>query len=97
MPKSARLGTDRLVDDRRRSDDKVQVVLSLQPLLDDLHVQQAKEAAPASRRCDVAQNTSKEMILRDKVLCVHVEGFGGTRGRSQQNQRGGIHSPIRTR
>jgi hypothetical protein len=34
-----------LVDDRRRGGDQVQVVLALQALLDDLHVQHAEEAA----------------------------------------------------
>ena len=33
------------VDDRGRGGDEVEVVLALQPLLDDLHVQQAEEAA----------------------------------------------------
>ena len=34
-----------LVDDARRGRDEVEVVLALEPLLDDLHVQQAEEAA----------------------------------------------------
>ncbi len=34
-----------LVDDRRRGGDEVEVELALQPLLDDLEVQQAEEAA----------------------------------------------------
>ena len=36
---------DDLVDDGRRGGDQVQVVLALQPLLHDLHVQHAEEAA----------------------------------------------------
>ena len=35
-----------LVDDVRRRRDEVEIVLALQPLHDDLHVQQSKEAAP---------------------------------------------------
>jgi hypothetical protein len=34
-----------LVDDARRGRDEVEVVLALEPLLDDLHVQQSQEAA----------------------------------------------------
>ncbi len=40
----ARLGRD-AVDDRGRGGDQVEVVLALEPLLDDLHVQQAEVAA----------------------------------------------------
>ena len=39
------VGQRHLVDDRRRGRDQVEVELALQPLLDDLEVQQAEEAA----------------------------------------------------
>ncbi len=39
------VGPQNLVDDRRRGGDQVQVVLALEALLDDLHVQHPEEAA----------------------------------------------------
>ena len=39
------VGQVELVDDARRGGDEVEVELALQPLLDDLEVQQAEEAA----------------------------------------------------
>ena len=62
-----------LVDDRRRGRDQVLVELALEPLLDDLHVQQAEEAAAeaeAERLADlglVAQRRVVELELLERV------------------------------
>ena len=62
-----------LVDDRRRRRDQVLVELALEPLLDDLHVQQAEEAAAkaeAERLADlglVAQRRVVELELLQRV------------------------------
>ena len=57
-----------VIDDARRGGDEVEVVLALEPLLDDLHVEEPEEAAakPEAERL-------RRVGLEDERRVVHVE------------------------
>ena len=88
---------------RRRGRDEVEVVLALQPLLDDLHVQQAEEAAAeaeAQRRRRLGLARERRVVeaqLVERVAQVLVAGRVGREDAGEHHRLGRLEAGQRRR